>query len=403
MTQQNRSGERLQVFNRMFVLIFIVNTVINLGQQMMNTQVPLYAKTLSDAASVVGIVSGMFNFSALLLRPFASPAFDSFSKKKLLQIALAVMCGTAALYASAKSIPVLLAARALHGMSYGCIGVLCLAMAGDALPNRSLGSGIGIFTLAQAAAQAVGPNLGTKLQNAFGYGGVFLSGMGMMALALALTLFVREPEPEGARPKYSLRPDSVLAREAISPSVVLLFMSLAQASIVAFLMIYGKLRGIENVGLYYTAHAVCLFASRPLAGRLSDRFGAGRVLVPGILFSVCAFWVISASTQVWHLMAAGALAAFGFGTVQPTVQALSMKRVPRERRGAGASTNYIFTDIGAIGGSYAVGALIDLLKRGDLSEVGAYSAAFRIMTIPMAAAAVYAFLAFGRKGTEDGK
>ena len=77
--------------------------------------------------------------------------------------------------------------------------------------------------------------------------------------------------------------------------------------------------------------------------------------------------------------------------------------MPRERRGAGASTNYIFTDIGAIGGSYAVGALIDLLKRSDLSEVGAYSAAFRIMTIPMAAAAVYAFLAFGRKGTEDGK
>ncbi len=394
--------DKVQIFNRMFVLIFIVNTVINTGQQMINTLVPKYAATLSDAASVVGIVSGMFSFSALLLRPFASPAFDSYSKKKLLLIALAVMCCSMALYASARSIPLILFARALHGMSYGCIGVLCLAMAGDALPNRSLGSGIGIFALAQAVAQAIGPGLGLAIQRKLGFSGAFLAGVGMMVLSFCLTLFIRESDSDRPRPPYALKKESILAAEAVRPSVILFFMSLAQASIVAFLVIYGEKRGIENVGLYFTVHAVCLFASRPLAGRLSDRFGAGKVLVPGILFSVCAFWVISASTQVWHLAAAGALAAFGFGTVQPTVQALSMKRVPRERRGAGASTNYIFTDLGAIGGSYLVGALIDGLKQTSFTEVEAYSAAFRIMTIPMVMAAVYAALAFGRKkeGTE---
>lgn len=381
--------------NSMFVLIFIINTVINTGQQMINTLVPRYAATLSTAASVVGIVSGMFSFSALLLRPFASPAFDSFSKKKLLIAALGVMCLTTLLYASAKSVPMILVARALHGMSYGCIGTLCLAIAGDTLPQEVLGSGIGIFALAQAIAQAIGPGIGLWIQERIGYSGAFLSGMGMMGLSLVMSFFLKEPEPMQQRPPYRLKPDSILAKEAVKPSVILFFMSLAQASIVSFLVIYGDKRGIGNVGLYFTAHAVCLFLSRPLAGRLSDRFGFEKVILPGILCSITAFWIISFSGTVTGLMIAAVFAAFGFGTIQPTVQALSMRLVPKEKRGAGANTNYIFTDLGAIGGSYLVGALIDVLKQGAMTEAAAYSTAFRVMTIPMVIAIVYAAAAFG--------
>ena len=379
----------------MFVLIFIINTVINIGQQMINTLVPRYAATLSAAASVVGIVSGMFSFSALLLRPFASPAFDSFSKKKLLMISLGVMCVATMLYASAKSVPMILAARALHGMSYGCIGTLCLAIAGDTLPRETLGSGIGIFALAQAIAQAVGPGIGLWIQERIGYSGAFMSGMGMMVLSLGMALFLKEPGQNQKRPPYRLRPDSILAREAIRPSVILFFMSLAQASIVSFLVIYGDKRGIGNVGLYFTVHAICLFLSRPLAGKLSDRFGFEKVILPGILCSMAAFWIISFSENIAGLAVAAVFAAFGFGTIQPTVQALSMRRVPQERRGAGANTNYIFTDLGAIGGSYLVGALIDLLKQDSITEAGAYSTAFRVMTIPMLIAMIYAAFAFG--------
>lgn len=389
--------------NTMFVLIFIINTVINTGQQMINTLVPRYAATLSTAASVVGIVSGMFSFSALLLRPFASPAFDSFSKKKLLMISLGVLCLTMLLYASAKSVPMILVARALHGMSYGCIGTLCLAIAGDTLPTEVLGSGIGIFALAQAIAQAIGPGIGLWVQERIGYSGAFLSGMGLMVLAFGMTLFLKEPELNQARPPYRLRPDNILAREAIRPSVILFFMSLAQASIVSFLVIYGDKRGIENVGLYFTVHAICLFLSRPLAGKLSDQFGFEKVILPGILCSMAAFWIISFSRNVAGLIIAAVFAAFGFGTIQPTVQALSMRRVPQARRGAGANTNYIFTDLGAIGGSYLVGALIDLLKKGSMAEADAYSVAFRVMTIPMVIAIIYAAFAFGvfRKKAEE--
>ena len=71
---------------------------------------------------------------------------------------------------------------------------------------------------------------------------------------------------------------------------------------------------------------------------------------------MAAFWIISFSRNVAGLIIAAVFAAFGFGTIQPTVQALSMRRVPQARRGAGANTNYIFTDLGAIGGSYRASA-----------------------------------------------
>lgn len=395
--------KKIVFWSTMFLLIFAINTVVNIGQQMVNTLVPKYAASLSSAASVVGIVGGMFSFSALLLRPFTSPAFDSFSKKRMLQIALLVLCATMLLYASADSIPVILFARAMHGMSYGCIGTLCLAFAGDSLPTESLGSGIGIFALAQAVAQAIGPSIGLWVQRMAGYSGAFLAGLFMMVIAFVMTCFLREINPEELRPPYRLRWNNIIAREAVKPSVILFFMALAQASIVSFLVIYGELRGIADVGLYFTAHAICLFISRPIAGKLSDKFGFEKVIIPGILCSICAFWVISCADRVEYLILAGMLAAFGFGATQPAIQAMSMKRVPQQKRGAGANTNYIFTDLGAIGGSYLVGAVIDLLRSTDYLLVEAYSAAFRVMTIPMVIAVIYAIFAFGVLPTKRGE
>lgn len=41
---------------------------------------------------MVGVVVSSFTLSALLVRPFAGPAFDSFSRKRLLLIAQGIIC-----------------------------------------------------------------------------------------------------------------------------------------------------------------------------------------------------------------------------------------------------------------------------------------------------------------------
>ena len=50
-----------------------------------------------------------------------------------------------------------------------------------------------------------------------------------------------------------------------------------------------------------------------------------------------------------------------------------------------------------------MGAVIDLLRSTDYSLVEAYSAAFRVMTIPMVIAVIYAIFAFGVLPTKRGE
>lgn len=77
-----------KIWNPIFISVFITNFCITMGQNMMNTLITKFAYSLGAAAGVVGMVASMFTITALAVRPFSSPAFDSFSKKKLLIICL---------------------------------------------------------------------------------------------------------------------------------------------------------------------------------------------------------------------------------------------------------------------------------------------------------------------------
>ncbi|MBR2834802.1 MAG: hypothetical protein IKE43_03695 [Coriobacteriales bacterium] len=50
------------------------------GQATAGTVLPLFARDLGATTSVIGFVAGAFAITALAIRPFAGPAFDSFSK-----------------------------------------------------------------------------------------------------------------------------------------------------------------------------------------------------------------------------------------------------------------------------------------------------------------------------------
>ena len=75
-----KTPEKKTIWTRAFICILCVNAFMQMGQQMMNTLIPKYANSLGASAHVVGLMSTAFGLSALLFRPFVSPAFDVFSK-----------------------------------------------------------------------------------------------------------------------------------------------------------------------------------------------------------------------------------------------------------------------------------------------------------------------------------
>src|SRR5699024_11467069 len=66
-----------KIWTRDFVLICFANFFIFLGFQMTLPTLPLFVKELGGSDQLIGIIVGVFTFSALLFRPYAGQALET--------------------------------------------------------------------------------------------------------------------------------------------------------------------------------------------------------------------------------------------------------------------------------------------------------------------------------------
>src|SRR5699024_4977242 len=66
-----------RIWTRDFVFVCLANFFVFLGFQMTLPTLPLFLKELGGNDQLVGLIVGIFTFSALLLRPYAGHALES--------------------------------------------------------------------------------------------------------------------------------------------------------------------------------------------------------------------------------------------------------------------------------------------------------------------------------------
>ena len=379
------------IWNATFIAVFIANCFQNLGQHMMNSLVPKYANSLGAASWLVGFVSSMFAVTALAIRPFSSPASDSFSKKKLLVFAELLFMVAMFGYSISNSVGMVIAFRLLHGIGSGIAAPLCLALASNSLPEDKMGSGIGIFSVGQAISQAIGPTAGLSLQAALGYKPTFAIGGAIMVLAIILAIRIPENPLEERQP-FKISLDRIVAKQAVLPGLFMTIVSTSYATWSAFIAIYGEALGVKQVGLYFTAYAIALLALRPLAGKLSDKLGFEKVLIPALFVFALNLVALSQARSLAGFILAGVLGAAGYGLCQPLCQSLSMQSVRRNQRGAAGNTNYMFQDFGMLAGPIIGGAFVDSMVAKGIQQVDAYSHMYLLMLTPLVIGLVYIIL-----------
>lgn len=383
-----------KMWNITFINILVVNFCHQMGQQMMNTLVPKYANALGANAYTVGLLSSVFAISSLLIRPVSTPAFDSFSKKKLLIASIFGIFIVFTMYGLSKSVYMIMAARLLHGICIGCVAPLSLAIASDALPDSKMGRGIGVFSLCQAIGQAVGPNMGLSLSQTIGYSYTFFIGAAIMLIATILSLFLKDMNKP--REPYRIAWDKIIEKDALHPAVLLFLTMLPYTCISSYIAIYGGLLGVERIGLYFTVYAVFLLLTRPLGGALIDKYGYKRVLVPSMLCFAASFLIIGSSKNLTGFLIAAAVNAFGYGVIYPSMQSLAMSCTAKNRRGAAGSTSFLGADLSMLVGPALAGLLVDSVNKSTGTPVKGYSVMYFVMIIPIIIGIFY-FLIFNKK------
>ena len=381
---QEEFDKRESIWSVPFVILLLANFFQSTAAFMANTTIPLYIDAMGAGAGVVGVVVGSFAITALLVRPFAGPAFDSFSRKKLLMMMQGVNAIAFVLYGVVDSVPAFIAVRLLHGIGIGCSGPLAMSLVSEYLPIAKFATGMSIYSLAQTFAQVMGPGAGLWLIDAIGFQGTYLISAALLVASVASISRVTEIPRE--HPPYQLRLGRMFAREAVDKAIVIMLFALAFGGTTSYLVLYGTKLGIDNLGAYFVVYAFCLLATRPLYGRLADTFGPERILIPGVIFFALSYVMLSYITDFMGLMAVAVVASAGFGACMPLVQSLAMMSVPAGRRGAASNTTFTGLDVGSLCGPLFAGFVIETLEPATGSLLAAYSQMWLVMLVPMAVA-----------------
>ncbi len=378
--------------------MLIIGFFINCGIFMMNTLVPKYTDSLGASAAMVGTVTSVFSVAAFCIRLVAGPSMDYFKKGMLLRLSLCLMAVSFVGYGATQNMTLIILTRVLHGASCSVATPLTLVMASETLPENRMASGIGIFSLGQAFATALGPSLGLWLVGTVGYSWSFyILALLLVACAVA-SLGIKTSDPVRDGP-FRIRLDRVFVPQLFGMVMMITLNTLALASINSFLILYGERRGVSNAGLFYVTNAFALVLARALSGKLADKYSTNLVMIPGLLIYIASFVLLSSAKTLPMFLITGAVSAFGYGISSPLLSALCLQLVPKNIRGAASNTMYFGVDIGLSVGSALAGFIVTSIATRTGSELTGYSRMFLWMIVPILIMIAY-FLITRKKLTE---
>ncbi len=162
-------------------------------------------------------------------------------------------------------------------------------------------------------------------------------------------------------------------------SVTLALYSFGYGGMTSFTAMYADANGVQPKSLYLTALAIVILFTRPLLGRLGDRWGYKRVFIPCLVLIACGMGLLAVGgTRSW-MIASAIVFGIGFGTAYPSYVGYVMQDVGANRRGAAFGALLAAFDTGIGTGSTAMGWLI---QRFGFSTAFGCAAALAACAIP---------------------
>jgi MFS family permease len=341
---RGQAGDRLWTSD--FAFATLANLANAFGLQMMVAVMPVHVLELGGSRAEAGLVGGAVAFFALLCRPFVGWLTDAWRRRPLVLAGTACYSLASVVYLLAGTIPALLAGRAVHGAGVCCYTTAANAYLADIAPPRRRAEALGLFAAMQDIGLITGPAVGFLLLERIGFRRLFLVSASLAALAFLVSLLARERrQPPAKIVPWSPR-TGVVAVEALPLAWTALCLGLAFGAVNALVAIFARARGVANPGYYFTVQALALLASRTFAGRLADRHGYVRVVVPGVVLMAVALAWLPFGRSFPEFTVSASLFGLGFGAAQPATMALLVGRVREERRGLATGTYFTGFDAG---------------------------------------------------------
>lgn len=339
--------------SRALLLRFVTIVGSSLGFYLPLSVVPMVAEA-AGAASAAGLATGAL-LTASVAGEVATPRLVArFGYRFALTAGLLLLGAPALLLLASSELAVVVAVNLVRGLGFGVTIVAGGALTAELLPEQRRGEGLALVGVVGGLSSLVALPFGVWAAGQWGYGTVFV-----LTAAATLLSLVAVPGLPGRAASAGGTHDShgVLAglRDPglVRPAAVFAAVTVAIGVLVTFLPLATGSASVAAAALL--VQPATTTAARWVAGRLGDRHGQARLLVPGLLLAGTGLLGITATGEPVAVVTGAAVFGAGFGVLQNATLALMYSRVRPEGYGTVSAIWNAAYDVGMAVGATGAG------------------------------------------------
>ncbi|CAH1387239.1 MFS transporter [Candidatus Nitrotoga sp. M5] len=367
-----------------------VSMLMDISSEMIHSLLPLFmVGVLGASALTVGLIEGMAEATALIVKVFSGALSDYLGKRKGLALfGYALGALTKPLFAMAPTMGIVLTARLLDRVGKGIRGAPRDALVADICPAEIRGAAFGLRQSLDTVGAFLGPLLAVGLMLLWSndFRAVFWVAVIPGLLAVAVLMFgVREPERHYGEKKINpIRRENIKRLNASYWWVVGVgaVFTLARFS-EAFLVLRAQQGGIPLalVPLVMVAMNLVYAISAYPFGKLSDRMSHTKLLVWGLVVLIAADLVL-ASNDHWVTVLVGvALWGIHMGMTQGLLATMVADTAPADLRGTAFGLFNLVSGVALLIASVVAGLLWDHLGASFTFYAGAGFCVIALMAL----------------------
>ncbi len=364
-----------------------VSLLMDISSEMIHSLLPLFmVTTLGASALTVGIIEGLAESTALIVKIFSGALSDFLGKRKgLAVVGYTLGALSKPLFAIAPTMSFVITARLVDRVGKGIRGAPRDALVADLSPPAIRGAAFGLRQSLDSVGAFLGPLIAALLMLLWAndFRAIFWVATIPAFMAVALLIFgVKEPKSAGLEKRTNPISKANLARLPTSYWWVVgigAVFTLARFS-EAFLVLRAQEGGmlLALIPLVMVAMNIVYAASAYPFGKLSDRISHKALLAAGLAVLVAADIVLASSNHWATVLAGVALWGIHMGMTQGLLASMVAATAPADLRGTAFGFFNLVSGIAMLVASVLAGFLWDKMGASFTFYAGA---AFCVMAL----------------------
>ncbi len=355
-----------------FVLIALIGGLAILSSTLSKTPVlPLFAHALHATPAEIGWIVMASTIPGILISYPAGALSDYLGSRRLLLASLVVFATAPFLYLLVKTAPQLMAVRFYHGFATAIFGTVANAAIAERY-TTDRAARLSTYSSVTIVGRSIAPFLGGSLISLASFHAVYIACAISGVLALGAGLLLRDHQPRAKKklelPHFWTSLTTVLRdRSIMLVSLVEAAQYLVFGAIEAFLALFAASLGIPawQIGVILGVQLVSIVFAKPLMGKVSDRVGRRRVILPGLLIGAASVVLLPFAPSFIGLSVLSLAFGIGFATVTSSTSALVADLTRDGRYGSSMGVLRTVMDVGQSIGPVLTGFMVGVAGYGS--------------------------------------